>query len=627
VGYGSAMMKRRAIMMVLRVAAGVCLCVAGTEAAAAQIRVGAAVQKDIYVGEPFQYQIIVDGHDGPGQADVSVLAAWSVQSQGGRDLSQRSVTIRNGRRSEQVVKRYLMAYLLTASQAGSATLPAVSVEVEGRTYQTNALSIDVLSPQTTDKLDLEITVSQTDVYVGQPITCTVTWYIDGTMVNGVGDFDFAASFLEQSELWRVVAAGPPGGGDKAFELKVGGQVVVVSQRSCKHDGRDCLALSWQRILIPQQAGERSLGAHVASKVDTSTRRRRVDPLDVFGSRRDRRSYQRFLTTAAPVAVSVKALPGAGRPADFAGLVGRYTIATEAQPTEVNVGDPITLTIRISGELPREVTMPELESVEALAKDFKIPSDQSAPKVVAQAKVFTQTIRPMYETIKAIPAIPLSYFDVDGGRYVTVRSEPIPLEVMATRVVTAAEGIGAGPVGVRAKAITAVEGGIAANYEGPALLENRAFSLGATLVNPLVVGLWGAPLVLLAVVFVAERLRADNPERRRAQLQATACKRAVRRLKHVSAGGSDVADEVADVLRQYMGERCDRVAQSLTVRDCRELLGARGCQGRGAAAFCEVLERCENSRYAGGHGESKVEPREAARCVAGLEEELKACRKG
>ena len=615
------------VVMALGIVVGLCLWGPGTATAqAADIRVAAATQQEIYVGEPFQYQIIIDGHDAPGKADVSVLAGFSVQSQGGRDVSQRSVTIINGRRSEQSVKRYVMVYSLTAGQAGSATIPAVSVEVDGHTYKTNTVPINVLSPQTTDKLDLEITLSETDVYVGQPVACTVTWYIDGTVVNGVGDFHFTAPFLAQPELWRIEEAAPPAEGAKAFQLDLAGQPVIASQQTCQHGGRACLAVSWQRILIPRQPGQRSLDAQVACKMDTSTRRR-ANPFDIIDRMGDRRDYKRFVTTASPVRMSVKALPGTSQPADFAGLVGRYTIATEARPTDVNVGDPITLTIRIAGELPSQVTMPDLESVEALAKDFKIPSDQSAPKVVGQAKVFTQTIRPIYETVEAIPAIPLSYFDVDKGRYVTVRSEPIPLQVSATKLVTAEQGIGAAPVGARAQAITAVQGGMAANYEGPALLENRAFSLRAALVSPVYLGVWVAPLLWLTLVVLVQWLGGANPQRRQAQRRATACKRALRQLKHISGQGAAAAAEMADLMRQYVGERCERPAQSLTVTDCRDVLAQQGCPGRPVEAFCQILERYEQSRFAGGAAQVSADPREAALCLEELEKELKSCQKG
>src|SRR5262245_6018297 len=65
----------------------------------------------------------------------------------------------------------------------------------------------------------------------------------------------------------------------------------------------------------------------------------------------------FLVTLA-LTSNVQAQPGveeppvAGRPEDFSGLVGVYRISSSASPTEVNVEDPLTLTVRITGDPDR-----------------------------------------------------------------------------------------------------------------------------------------------------------------------------------------------------------------------------------------------------------------------------------
>ena len=57
----------------------------------AEIRVYAAIaeDEDIYPGEPFQYQIIIDGHDKPGAADVTPMAPFSPRDAGGRFRGRR----------------------------------------------------------------------------------------------------------------------------------------------------------------------------------------------------------------------------------------------------------------------------------------------------------------------------------------------------------------------------------------------------------------------------------------------------------------------------------------------------------------------------------------------------------
>ena len=81
---------------------------------AAEVRVYANVDttKDFYAGDQFNYQIILDGSDQPGQVDLSPLAEFKPQAAGGGNNSQTSISIVNGRTTTNVVKRYVMNYLL-----------------------------------------------------------------------------------------------------------------------------------------------------------------------------------------------------------------------------------------------------------------------------------------------------------------------------------------------------------------------------------------------------------------------------------------------------------------------------------------------------------------------------------
>ena len=108
-------------------------CLAG--AAQGAVRVVAAASEEIYVGEPFQYQIIIDGSDQEAAVDIGPLAKWSPVSAGGRNLSQRSETIINGRRTVHETKRYVMVYELSTGRAGSAVIPAVEVRIDGDVSQ------------------------------------------------------------------------------------------------------------------------------------------------------------------------------------------------------------------------------------------------------------------------------------------------------------------------------------------------------------------------------------------------------------------------------------------------------------------------------------------------------------
>src|SRR4029078_12623054 len=66
-----------------------------------------------------------------------------------------------------------------------------------------------------------------------------------------------------------------------------------------------------------------------------------NPFAQFGERRD------VQVTSEPVALEVKPLPP-NAPPSFSGAIGSFTMATEAKPKSVQVGDPITVTTAISG---------------------------------------------------------------------------------------------------------------------------------------------------------------------------------------------------------------------------------------------------------------------------------------
>jgi len=74
-------MIKRWIYIVTVIIAAFAVC----DANAADISVSASVDtsRDVYAGDDFSYQIIIDGYDQPGQPDLSPLATFKPRSAGG----------------------------------------------------------------------------------------------------------------------------------------------------------------------------------------------------------------------------------------------------------------------------------------------------------------------------------------------------------------------------------------------------------------------------------------------------------------------------------------------------------------------------------------------------------------
>jgi len=574
--------------------------------ASGQVQVSAQVDsgKDIYVGEGFTFYIVIQGSDNAGQVDLEPLRQYNPQSMGNR--KQSSINIINSKRTQSTTT--IMTYTLTASQAGRIQLPSLTVEHEGKTYQTNPVAVNIIKPGTTDQLDLEVTLSQQQCYVGQPVIMTVKFYIS----TNIGDFQFNipafnsdAFYIEEPDVSNPQA--------KLYRLNTG-IPITVSQYRVVHNDKDSILLSFSKVLIPKQSGKIAMQPASVSAAVAVGRTRSQDPFDsFFGSQV---SYRRFMVTSEPLELEVLPLPQQDKPAQFYGLVGQYTISASATPTKVNVGDPITLTVKIGGsKYLKPVQWPALEQVPALAANFKIPSQKASPTIDSEFKVFTQTIRANNDQVSKIPPIPLAYFDAEQGRYVTATTEPIKLEVAPTKILTNAdlEGSDFAPIN---KEIEAIRKGLSANYEVLETLDDMNFSPLAAIGNPGYTVLWAVPLLGLITSFLVKIFSHTSPEKAAARRHRQACGKALGQLKKLgvkgvlrvegvppSNRGLEARDtiqqneQLVSIMKNYIGEKFDKTAGSLTPDDCYDAIIAATQDSQSADKYKTIIAGFEAGRYA------------------------------
>jgi hypothetical protein len=561
--------------------------------ALAQITVFAQVDssKDIYVGESFTYNIIIDGENKPGQVDLTPLAKYNPQSAGNRDVSQTSISIVNGRTTKNIVQRYVMSYFLSAQKAGRIQLAPVTVSLEGTTYQTNPVKVNVLRPGTTDKLDLEVKLSEERCYVGQPVVMVVNFYYSD-IINpqfNVPVFSSELFYLEDPDIIDPRA--------KQFRLSAKiSEPVFVTQARTVHKGKSSYSLSFSKILIPKRPGQIEIEPATVSADVAVGRVRSRDRFfgDFFGARSE---YKRFMVSSEAIELAVLPLPQDDKPAGFYGLVGRYGISASATPTKVNVGDPITLTIKVRGKYLKPVEWPVLEEIAGLAKNFKIPSQKASPTIEDGFKVFTQTIRANNDQVTAISPISLAFFNPDNGKFVVAETEPIELEVAPTKILTDAdlEGRDFAPIN---KEVESIKKGLSANYEGPDVLANMSFSPLGAVVSPWYAVLWGMPLAGLVLSTLIKLSTHTTPEKMAIKRRRQACGKAVRQLKRViSDEPRQRCELLAAAMKQYLGERFDRTAGSLTADDCHETIVSATRDDQIAERFRDIVAECEATHYA------------------------------
>jgi hypothetical protein len=345
----------------------------------------------IYPGDEFVFSIVVEGGGKPSRIDVAPLAEFNPRRAGSGTTMQ---TV-----GDRTTVSYLENYTITAGKVGTMRLPGVTVVVDGQTYTTEPVEVKVSQPGTTDRLSLELALSEQKCYVGQPITMSVKWIIttsvEGGNVRGpssrrrISTEDRPSLLPGRRIRSRFMASRSPSAWNAG--PSAGGHAHRSSaDPHPQARGRIRLApVSFRRMWRP--------GAWTN---------------DLFNPYQIK--YQRVSVPSNPVELEVLPLPEAGKPPQFNGLVGRYTISASATPTKVNVGDPITLTIQVGGNpYLKPVPWPALEQVPELANNFRIPAEKASPVIENGSKTFTQTIRPI-TTPSRKPALPLAYFDSAEG---------------------------------------------------------------------------------------------------------------------------------------------------------------------------------------------------------------------
>lgn len=531
----------------------------------------------VTLGDTFVLQMTVEGAPSAKEPDLSKIPDLECKFVGGQDRSSRSVTIINGRRSEQVFQGYVMQWRVRPLKTGKIKVPSVGVEVNGNMHATNELLITVREPGDHADFKLKLVCDRTTAYVGEPIPMRLVWYIGREVEPAVFSGSDGGSVFDivPSADARALAdqRNNPRSPYRNVQFAGGAAVGLLGQGV--YEGRSFTTLTLEFSIIPKRAGEIEVGPYSAAFDAT---------MGPFRS-------ERIVIASDKIGLRVSALPEAGKPVGFNGLIGRFTIEASAGASEANVGDPVPLTVTIKGAPPMDrVKAPELELIPGFASGFKgSPEGWDAKKDgTPSERVFTTTIRPKSDEVTAIPSIPLSYFDTETGAYRTVATPPIPLKVRPTREVTVADAVVGAKSIAGPGAYTLTPGGPAmrGNYKGDDLLKNQRVDALAMLTSPVGMGVVLAPPVALAALVVVRHLRTRTLGTSERVRQAAGRARAgVRRAS--SAG------EIGRSLQLFVGELSGMPAEAVTSQDVRRM---GMIDAESASVLAASLERCESASY-------------------------------
>lgn len=324
-------------------------------------------------------------------------------------------------------------------------------------------------------------------------------------------------------------------------------------------GRQYYYSEIRTALFPAQVGRLTIGAAaVRAQVQVNAA---VDPFapdffDRFFSGGMAAAQTRELSSD-PIVLDVQPLPEAGKPKDFSGAVGRFSISAAVDRSQVKAGDAVNLTLTVAGagnfKALAQPPLPELESFRVFETVSSLNLDKKDGRVEG-SKVFKTVVVPRVSGDLTIPPVSFSYFDPRKRAYASAQTPPIKIKV--------APGDAAAAVGFAAPAAPGARG-LSAVTQDIRYLKLRAprRPLGRALEAIAGAGaLHAVPFAAFALFFGAaqyRKLEERDPARRR------------RRLALKTALEKAAAGAPAEALHGYLADVLGRPAGSLTARKAQE----------------------------------------------------------
>ena len=312
-----------------------------------------------------------------------------------------------------------------------------------------------------------------------------------------------------------------------------------------------------------------------------------------------RRYEPFTLSSNPVTLRVKPLPQEKRPEIFSGAVGQFQLQAQVDQKEITLGDPVTLSIILEGagnmrNAPKPV-LPDLTRFDQF-DPTKDESIQVTPDGVRGRIEYTHVLIPHDVNADVIEPVRFAYFDPDHGKYVTLKTSPISLEIESGGALA---GTGGPRINTR-RFITRV--GDDFRYITTSPLALSSVNL-AVYQQSWFWGMGALPVMFLGFSLIWQRrnqyLMANPAEakRRKAPTQA-------QRLLHearlaLRAGDKDrFYAQLGKCIRDSIGHRWNLTTLGMTSDELQAALRERGCNEESIAEVIRLLERVDGMRFSG-----------------------------
>jgi hypothetical protein len=520
------------------------------------------------VGESITLNLTFEGATPPGAPSLPAITGLTPQS-----ASQSSaITIINGQRSQTVTYNYG----LIATQPGDVTIPAIQFQAGAQLLSSQPLRVRI-TPQSaaaanalTNIAFIRLVVPRTEAYVGEGIPVEMHLYYRN--VEGV-------------QMPQLKAEG--------FSV---GQSAEPTQSQTQVGGIPYNLVIFKTSVTPARSGQLTLGpveCDLTLLIPVQRRESFFDPFNMFNQHQRRRTKLQ----SEPVLMRVSALPAENVPPSFTGAVGAFNMSVTAAPTNVAVGDPITLKVNIVGrgrldtfKLPEQSQWRDFNKYEATKK-----IDATDPLGLAGTVAFEQVIIPQNHEMRSLPPLEFSFFDPAQKQYRTLTGPAFPLIVRNAAVAAApppvATNAAANPAAPEADDILHIRPQFAAGA-GAALLVRQPWFLG----------LQAVPVIAWLALFVSRKRReslANNPRLRRQREVTAKIREGLKELHSLAATQNSDAffATLFRLLQEQIGERLDMPASAITEAVIDDRLRESDLPPATVDELHDLFQMCNQARYA------------------------------
>ena len=342
--------------------------------------------------------------------------------------TQSSTQIINGKVSSS--QSVTFTYILMANKEGTFPIPGASILADGESLTSNSVTIKVLPPDkgssgnggqaaaassaaasgkiSSSDLFITATASKTNVYEQEAVLLTYKVYTLVDLRSLRGDMPDMKDFHTQEiDLPR----------QKQFTLE-------------HYHGRNYNTTVWsQYVLFPQRSGKLEVPS-ITFEGEVAQHIESIDPFDAFFNGTSALSTVRKNIVTPKVVINVKELPD-GKPANFSGGVGSFTMSSSISGQNVKTNDAVTIKLVVSGTGNMKLMdVPEVK----FPQDFEVYDPKIDNKFnltregLSGSKVIEYLAIPRHAGDFTIPPVEFSYFDVKANTYKTLKTDAYTLKV-------------------------------------------------------------------------------------------------------------------------------------------------------------------------------------------------------